>query len=387
MTHWLSRIAVLVLPFVLAACVVHTYGTSTKDWLDDVKRSTAFRVSDAFYPGDVRRSAEQLIASATDAEMSNLLVEVRAAQRFVVSTYRAGRSDASKYFSRAFPQSLSIDASIKRLDKPIARTQATQKGGTIQIDIRVLHSLFRASLAATGDGSEDEQTDEFLKRKARLRTSKGRSLLGDIFDDDADRISQIGELVFELKGIDATYSGAILFMIAHESGHVALGHLAAIPQTCAGRQAVEGEADRFAAFLITRSSFPRLLATQAQTGVIDLESALVLQGASTFFDYGYSRIGFGEDSCSYLPPNERLQRAKMAAEEVAQMFVVAPLKQAAFERKRRIFSRAVVKAFAAERGLDEDYAIDLMLSLRSRFMLQDGLSERDATKLIEKMYK
>jgi hypothetical protein len=231
LTNQFPRIAVLAFPLILSACVVHTYGTSTNATIDDVKRSTVCRVSDAFYPGDVRRSPEQLIESATDAEISKLLIEVRAAQEFVVSTYRVSRSDASKYFTRALPKSLSIGASIKKLNEPIARTQRTQKGGTIQIDIRVLHSLFRAGLAAIGSETEDEQIDEFLKRKARLRASKGRSLLGDIFDDDLNRISQISDLAFDLNGIDATYSGAILFMIAHETGHLALGHLATITET------------------------------------------------------------------------------------------------------------------------------------------------------------
>jgi hypothetical protein len=78
------------------------------------------------------------------------------------------------------PQRVSVRASINKLNEPIARTQ---QGGTIQIDIRVLHSLFRASLAVTGDESEDEQIDQFLKRNWQTPHVEGSSLLGDIFDD------------------------------------------------------------------------------------------------------------------------------------------------------------------------------------------------------------
>jgi hypothetical protein len=72
----------------------------------------------------------------------------------------------------------------------------------------------------------------FLAARARARDTEGHSLLGDAMastrqganNDDTMDLFGLSERRRDLSGLDVRYDSEMLFLIAHEVGHLALGH-------------------------------------------------------------------------------------------------------------------------------------------------------------------
>jgi hypothetical protein len=77
------------------------------------------------------------------------------------------------------------------------------------------------------------------------------------------------------------YLGNVVFLIAHEVGHVALGY-ALLLLSVPSKEQAERDADTFAAFRITRDDASNHVMTRLETGVYDVRTGSLLQGAYCF---------------------------------------------------------------------------------------------------------
>jgi hypothetical protein len=97
-----------------------------------------------------------------------------------------------------------------------------------------------------------------------------------------------------LLGRDASYPAPVAFTLAHELGHVALGHLAGAsalvdledPATASERDADEEDADKFALEALTGSATPDIRTNTGRFGGRQLAAAVLEAGPPRGIDPG-----------------------------------------------------------------------------------------------------
>jgi hypothetical protein len=107
-------------------------------------------------------------------------------------------------------------------------------------------------------------------------------------------VVRVGDRYAVLLGRDASYPAPVAFWLAHELGHVALGHLRdasavvdmADPAEAETRDAEEAEADEFGLELLTGTPTPDVRADQVQFGPRQLAEAALAVGPSERIEPG-----------------------------------------------------------------------------------------------------
>ena len=199
--------------------------------------------------------------------------------------------------------------------------------GTIVIDAKLLSANLEASLRSlekeTGPVSPTRELAEISETRRQIENlgsessvSVSSTAVGHMSIDP----SQIGELgkVFDvldyaqsIKPVSVEYYGTLLFVIAHELGHVALGH-GINPVACPKRELA---ADSFAAYLLSEPVMAMSIqgigiGTFLPSGMVQQNSvALILDDAELksytgyflFFGKSYEIAKFGgsDQSCIY----------------------------------------------------------------------------------------
>jgi uncharacterized protein len=108
------------------------------------------------------------------------------------------------------------------------------------------------------------------------------------------------------------YYGTLLFTMAHEHGHAALGHLIAKdPPPCEVR---EFQADHFASALVGESFVAQSVDSLGGMAFFSDDRLLEYAGWSTFFDQTYEYAGFLNNDKNCLYPARELREAKTMAE-------------------------------------------------------------------------
>ncbi len=221
---------------------------------------------------------------------------------------------------------------------------STAEDGEISIDARVVQALLRSALVtqyrteielerlkADRPRSDPFTADEerlaintFLAARAHVRDAKGASMIGDVAswpedasDDDAMDPLGLSLSSRNLSGLDVRYDSELLFLIAHEVGHLALGHYGPNPKViefegvedeCAARRGKEAAADIYATSLVALGT-PGNAAYELFGSLMEAGTT-VGDGFDTFFQYAYDYAGFtsgGSECHNYPPPAERLE--------------------------------------------------------------------------------
>jgi len=108
------------------------------------------------------------------------------------------------------------------------------------------------------------------------------------------------------------YYGTLLFTMAHEQGHAALGHLTAKePPPCEER---EFQADHFASALVGESFVAQSVDSFAGMAFFSDDLLLEYAGWSAFFDQTYEYAGFQNNDKNCLYPDRGQREAKTMAE-------------------------------------------------------------------------
>jgi hypothetical protein len=246
--------------------------------------------------------------------------------KWVVDEHKRDR----KYLETQFgPLPATVKPEIQ-IESTTDRTAALDVGTNIaHLDVAVLHGLISAAVAdiyldpATGKHAyanrgatraprfpdrlaigDPSIVQTFLDFKAALRRADYQDLL-------------IGSYI--MAKLANRFDGLALFTVAHETGHLALGHQA---EACSTPDAVEicdrlrrreFDADRYA-FLLQRLMVERF--GWDVTTLLNFPSGGDLRGYP-FFEDGYRFVGFdglGECSCRYPTPEQRLANFKTIAQ-------------------------------------------------------------------------
>lgn len=127
----------------------------------------------------------------------------------------------------------------------------------------------------------------------------------------------------KIRPVETQYYGSLLFALAHEVGHVALGHLSGVYVSCHDRELA---ADKFATkllgeSLLALSASPINVTSGNAKGTmvfIDQDSLTRYTGFSLFFGGAYELAHFppSTGTCIYPSPTERLAETKKGLSEV-----------------------------------------------------------------------
>jgi hypothetical protein len=180
--------------------------------------------------------------------------------------------------------------------------------------------------------------DHVLGMRKVLDQTHGQSIIGDLRRADlTERGKPSTELDwFGMFGLLNSFNRAAVrydvqsfYLLAHEVGHLVLGHFAEVPivvrasenelmDECSFRRAKERAADYYATVLITLASAP-----QATADIIPFEafgSVPVFQGFDTFFEYAYGYAGFttgtNASACNYPSSLERLASVQSTYKDI-----------------------------------------------------------------------
>lgn len=318
------------------------------------------RSSRMFYPGDLPRDPQELPRLGADerqalsALVTQALASVNAAQERHLDALRAVTGAVNPQLGRS--RVLVVDQ-----DSAVAAVDAT---GALLISARVVQGIYRSALlqvlAESGDGPGAERAA--FQRFAGLRRGiDGMSPLQPLSDLEAfsagtsareglpalfggmgggksgdlldrmfgtmlagmggvlERRMQDLNLSQQSAALESSFMGAVQFLVAHEVGHLVLGHFPLSP-VCHEAIARELAADRHAALvslLVQADSLPGLR-LQASGGSIGANGADAIQRLSAspapavaqFFRHAYGLAGFDANlaaapGCHYPSPADR----------------------------------------------------------------------------------
>lgn len=358
----LRMTAALVGMALAATACVTVEGQTSAEWKDKLQSSYLYKAVKHFYPQGVPEDPGQVYPDLGQSEMRAMEEEL---QLLSVNLLQA--------HARRAPYVLKLTrwSHMTTPPKPRVMVQRTLQptiyaspDGSITVDVRVLQAIFRGAVVSAGGtgaegalfsgigammglGSEPERPEP---QDPGLQTEAQRKVLQSVVDDvrRIDRIPGGGalgdvagvirdgtdspwhrmtELAMASQPLEITYTGAVLFMMAHEMGHLALGHhqqhaelqrhkgVSTGPDNdtyCEQRRGFETEADAYAMLMLTRLLDGR----DSGSAAADLVGMNRITGYDSFFRYGYPLVAFGEeDSCSYPSAAERW--AQLHAEEKA----------------------------------------------------------------------
>jgi hypothetical protein len=334
---WLSAL-------LLVGCIsVSIEGESTGQIKKKIVKSQFYKDAALFYPGE-EVGDPRARPPITRDNLGSLQRDLENSLELVLRLHEAHRATLANYFGDAAAGLPRANVVVTDNDLPEAQTTAS---GEIIIDVRVLQSMLRAALLtayevevllyrlrteadapAHGFSPEEEAIalDAFLSKRARFDQTPGRSVIGDLMDSEPQQASGSGPLDwFEMRdvtrefgGIAVRYDTQQFFLLAHEVGHIVLGHFGPDPfivtdrehdpgdDDCSERRAMERAADVYAAILITWATSAN--AVDDFLGVFG--GTKVSAGFETFFSYAYDYAGFNgagsAPACvNYPPPAQR----------------------------------------------------------------------------------
>ena len=317
-------------------------------------------------PGDVRRS---LLDSTIFRDTYLLSVLANPGQPLALEAYQQAELKVRVQFIFQFvkqmiqnqtnnlEESLGVSLIPTKSTKVVLENNGTAEAYTLQtndnpsgaiaIDLKLIKAAFESSVlndshlnynahsrAELSDKLLSERRDiENLAYQSHVMTTTEGMILLTSQDRRGQRSSQ--EIAFDanhLTGFLGTilpaavqYYGILLFIVAHELGHVALGHgIREIP--CFER---ELDADRFAALVLGQSLAAMSIRVNALYSLgtdvvgeylaLDRSDLKSYTGFSLFFDKTYELAKFGPSSqaCVYPESSQRLQQSEASVDSIA----------------------------------------------------------------------
>jgi hypothetical protein len=221
---------------------------------------------------------------------------------------------------------------------PEARSPAP---GALTIDARVIHAAFRAAAVSgwrdsgtfdsfrhanasvwLSDTTEQAIVTTLRSMRVAVEEMRGggatvtmiREIGGDLDSDDLPINNP------QLRRIRQRYSAALLFLVGHEMGHIAMGHndLDLSSLDCPQRKQLELLADRYAALVAIFARVP--LGLQAFGFGDDQRETAAMIGDQAFLGIAYDFAGFGSDACAYPTAVERARATRIVYDAVTDLF-------------------------------------------------------------------
>ncbi|REJ85082.1 MAG: hypothetical protein DWQ36_14465 [Acidobacteria bacterium] len=340
--------AVLALPLLLAGCItIESTGQSSRKTKKAITDSASYRMSEVLYPDADSATSAQRLAKKRLKELDR---QLEAAVTGLIAEYE----------SQIGPMSEGMGTALQRIEE--VRVEVTDEGApvvyvdpdrTIHVDFKVAQGFFAGSLVEGMQGrdffgrpkndlgedpSDAELLAAFLELRQSIDAQKSRTLIGDIFSDDPFAMQEFAE---DLDRVDTRYRGTLYFLLAHELGHLALGHFD--PGWSASVRDTELQADDFAVRLMVSALRPVIIQNSLLGGFFGDESETPnLVGFLDLFRYGYQRAGFVAGDVpddAYPSAMERLERSKVVFQQAA-----APIREAAGDALERAFEEAFREA-------------------------------------------
>ena len=306
-----------------------------------IRSLTIFKLSHIFYPDDSVKTTSSL-PILNDAQTKEIeaylqaLLDSLAAQNDNLQNYR----EINTTYNRRLKRYEKLKIIVKDFNSPIAKTDV---GNVFTIDIKVIQSIFRASLkfalspgsdlglyfseinksSLPTDTTELNQLQYFFdtKRKIEAVRKKGelRTIVASSLGGSGDFASLI-ELYFLSRRFQITFDFIMSFVLGHELGHVVLGHLDSLntiraDATCRKFRKSEFEADIYATLI-------QLYFINHNESDADLQANFIFGGLKyedlfeqePFLSIAYNLAGFidkdANSGCLYPSFEERIQVIK-----------------------------------------------------------------------------
>jgi len=332
--------------------------------------SFLFRSADIFYPDGPPTDPDRL-PDLKPQQVGEIEAIFAATVDGLKKLHVQQRDALSGVFEYSVPANLKTQFTLTNTGQPYARIDPK---GDILIDVKVAQAIYRTALLAglkdegVGDlrfmdwdkenlgkraTTEAEHIEQFLMLKQKVVALPGRTMIGDfagMFKDDSFKGGwhEMARLGMISVTVERHYFGPIQFLLAHELGHSALGHLekrkSIADDDCEALQDMELEADAYASFLLSSA--------MAKSGLlgfdffgIDFFGIKDSIGFEDFFKYTYELSGFerttGAQTCGHPPIGDRLKVVEA---------IYKAIQEAAQENTAKLMDRMMEEAIAKERG-------------------------------------
>lgn len=325
-------------------------GKSSEDMKNAIMNSYLFKTTDIFYPAGTKQVSG--FPQISESGLGYLETGLQQMLKVIIDLHKRNADAIGEIFKRSVPSSVQATVMVDNLNKPIAQGVVNEKRILeIRIDVHVLQATFRGSLLTVArdrppmslePSAEEAKADEhlildFLEFKRQVAESKAGSMWGDFKDKD-DRWSKMLQLAQHSDAAQNIYVGTLMFIMAHEIGHFALGHHQhnCDPSQCEGFSRDELDADNYAGYLLGAWLAPKNAVDEMTAGLfraLDPTHQERLSGFGTFFTDTYSRVGFVDPSqsscrCAYPDPKLRIETAeagqKAALHRYQQLLAASP---------------------------------------------------------------
>lgn len=314
-----------------ACCSINLQGTSSRTHKRNILSMEIYQHSTVLLPEGYQASLTDL-PELSDKQRHKLQRRVATLTDGLADVHATHVEQLSARMGRPLQADIGVKLVVSDDGAPVASASARR----IQVDRRVLQGLFRGALidgtGASWDMDDRSTQDDdlsrleaFLEWRGRVNDTKGRLLIADVFGGLDSPWFTLQDEALEYQIANQQFAGVLIFLVAHELGHVALGHHELSPAEAdqAGPQ-VELDADRYAAYFSAMVLSDLIRQEQSPMGGFMLGMAGLssdsLQGYDTFFDHAYERIGFSEDGEQFRfvhpEPSLRRRTAELAFDEI-----------------------------------------------------------------------
>jgi uncharacterized protein len=334
-------------------------------------------------------SGEKL--ALTDSTKANLKAELNFMLQSLLKLYSKNRKQIAKYLNSDPARQLSASVELRDDGSAYAGSFPSadkSQPGSLYIDVKLLKANIAASSAGAftlpAANSDLDRYRQVREIQRQVRNHRGINIqidptgpggfrvplsnpseLANIFDQ-ITAYTELLDLDRQVKTAETQYYGTLLFILAHELGHLALGHhqmIEASPNDCDLRKRVELEADQFSALLLGTSfialSVPVLPIEMEGLGkrnwrFLYSETLQRYVGYSVFFGKAYERLDLKNpqsNECPYPPSEIRLQKAALAVKSIEATEGDAIVNKL---QRRQDLKDAVRSAFPRRYGLVSD---------------------------------
>jgi uncharacterized protein len=338
-----------------------------------------------------REASDGKSLQLSESTKGNLKTELQFMLDAIVKLYNKNRQKIAKYLNGRPLPVLSAFVTLTDNGQAYAGSVAPSENqtGGIFIDAKLLKTNMVTTLAESFPESSAISEQEQLQKLREIQRQVRNHLVINLGIESngpgafKGRISNLSELPRTLEQIDiytelldldqqvkraeTQYYGTILFVLAHELGHLALGHheamnSAPLGKVCEIREQIEKQADQFSALLLGSSFIalsvnvlPVEMPGLGKSNLRFLDNKMLQRyvGYSLFFDKAYERLDLKKpqgDEC-YPSPEDRLQTAGLAVKSIKDSEGESIVNKI---QRRQDIKDAVRSAFGRRYGLISD---------------------------------
>lgn len=334
---------------------ISVQGKSTREIKSEFQGSYLYKSVKRYYPDGLPEDPGIIYPALKGAKLPPIKDEMNQFAAAIRAAHVHRRPYIEKYLHYIVPKIAKSDVEVVSRGIPSAFT----KNGNIYLDVLVLQAIFRGALLSAdmtfiseesfavselpSAYSPDQETQAqrqklgwLLDSVKTVDSSTGTCAIIDVFRAINDFDSpwfKLSSIQLATQNLQFTYAGAILFLLAHEHGHIALDHDAVAltlskedSEYCQKQRELELQADAYALLLLSP-----YVGQQAMPPAVELLMGPVT-GYRSFFEYGYRLGGFKDPgaNCTYPSKEVRLQNLseldRALAEKNAEAFDATILK-------------------------------------------------------------